>query len=374
MKSGEERRSGSLFIIGITVGVLALTAGPALAALTFSCTIISGDGAVVIDSSSTISIGTSTATGVTIGNGTSTVTFPGSVTVDSRTTSPTYQNPLAVFLTLTPSGDVSNGDTSFAVVGDLDLDGTKNFGDGSTAGEFSININGTGNYGKTYGVQSFIQQYAGTSTALNAVWGWIGLYGGAITNATTFYAAAPTGGGVTPTNLFQYWSDSIAGVATNPYYSWFDSQGVRRVKEDSTFNGVGQAIEALYNPQFTKYTPGAANYERLVLGEWNSNVAEIGTENGGTGSSRALAFITASTTRMTIGSTGNVGIGTSTPSSVLQVVDPTNDSSTIRIGASSKHACLEMGASSGTIGATVYVYFDSNAAIYATTTKPSFCQ
>jgi hypothetical protein len=31
----------------------------------------------VIDSSSTISIGTSTATGITIGNGSSTVSFPG---------------------------------------------------------------------------------------------------------------------------------------------------------------------------------------------------------------------------------------------------------------------------------------------------------
>jgi len=39
-----------------------------------------------------------------------------------------------------------------------------------------------------------------------------------------------------------------------------DSRGVRRVKEDATFNGVGQGIEALYNPQFTRYTPGAANF------------------------------------------------------------------------------------------------------------------
>lgn len=88
------------------------------------------------------------------------------------------------------------------------------------------------------------------------------------------------------------------------------------MKEDNSFNGVGQAIEALYNPQFTKYTPGATNYERLVLGEWNSNVAEIGTQNGGTGSARALAFITASTTRMTISATGNVSISTTTFSSI----------------------------------------------------------
>src|ERR1019366_5612614 len=85
MKSQDERRNAWLLIIGITVGVLALSAGPALAALTFSGTSISGDGAVVIDSSSTISIGTSTATGITIGKSGSTTTFPGSIAVGSCT-------------------------------------------------------------------------------------------------------------------------------------------------------------------------------------------------------------------------------------------------------------------------------------------------
>lgn len=84
-----------------------------------------------------------------------------------------------------------------------------------------------------------------------------------------------------------YYSEDFAGSATNPYYSWFNSQGVRRVKEDSTFDSVGQAIEALYNPLFTKYTPGAANYERIVE-QWESNVAVITTEKGGTGTLRSL--------------------------------------------------------------------------------------
>ena len=73
MQSSPEKHSGWLLIIGIIVGVLALTAGPAFAALTFSGTGITGDGAVVIDSPSTISIGTSTATGINIGSGSSTV-------------------------------------------------------------------------------------------------------------------------------------------------------------------------------------------------------------------------------------------------------------------------------------------------------------
>jgi hypothetical protein len=81
-------------------------------------------------------------------------------------------------------------------------------------------------------------------------------------------------------------------------------------------------------------------HERLTLGEWNGNVAEIGTENSGSGSSRALAFITASTTRMTIGATGNVSIGTTTfsllgtcNSSAEGSMRPVTDSTTSTLGA-----------------------------------------
>jgi hypothetical protein len=183
---------------------------------------------------------------------------------------------------------------------------TENDGSGTVDTMYGIDtdtqINGTGSVGTMYGVSSDLEN-AGT---------------GAVTTAIA------------------YWAGDIAGVASNPYYSWFDSQGVRRVKEDSEIDGIGQAIEALYNDQFTKYTPGAANYERLILGEWNrNNVAEIGTENGGTGQARAMAFITASTTRMTIGATGLVGIGTTTPYSRLEVWGPDTASTTAFLVANS---------------------------------------
>jgi hypothetical protein len=81
MQHSGEKRSSWLLIIGIIVGVLAVTAGPALAALTFNGTNISGDSGVVVDSSSTISIGASSATGVTIGRSSQTTTFPGNVSI-----------------------------------------------------------------------------------------------------------------------------------------------------------------------------------------------------------------------------------------------------------------------------------------------------
>lgn len=51
-------------------------------------------------------------------------------------------------------------------------------------------------------------------------------------------------------------------------------------------------------------------------------------------------------------------------SSTLQLGTPVNASTT---------GCIIMGAASGTIGKPVYVSFDSNAAIMATTTRPSWC-
>src|SRR5665213_3706282 len=86
MKPSGERYASWPLIAGIVLGVLALTAGPALAALTFSGTSISGDGAVVIDSSSTISIGTSTATAIRIGRSGQTVNLPGDLSIIGNAT------------------------------------------------------------------------------------------------------------------------------------------------------------------------------------------------------------------------------------------------------------------------------------------------
>lgn len=94
-------------------------------------------------------------------------------------------------------------------------------------------------------------------------------------------------------NLFvANWVGDMAGSATNIYYFWADSRGVYRIREDNVADGAGnpQAIPALYNPRFTKYTPGAADYERIIQ-QWVGNVATIGTEAGGTGTQRALNLI-----------------------------------------------------------------------------------
>jgi hypothetical protein len=74
----------NISVVGIgAAAILLLLAGVsiAFAALTFSGTSITGDSNSVIDATGTISIGTSTATGITIGRTGVTTTFPGTVAV-----------------------------------------------------------------------------------------------------------------------------------------------------------------------------------------------------------------------------------------------------------------------------------------------------
>ena len=122
MKLSPERRSVWPLIAGIVLVVLALIAHPVFAALTFSGTTISGDSGVVIDSSSTISIGASSSTGITIGRPGITATFPGTVTITGAST--TLQN-LVISGTCTgcgigsfsAGGDLSGSSTSQTVIG-----------------------------------------------------------------------------------------------------------------------------------------------------------------------------------------------------------------------------------------------------------------
>lgn len=99
----------------------------------------------------------------------------------------------------------------------------------------------------------------------------------------------------TMNEVYGLWLNDFGSRATHPYYVWFDSRGVYRIREDNVADGSGnpQAIPALYNPRFTKYTPGAADFERSVE-QWVNNVLQLGAEAGGTGTLRALKLLAAS--------------------------------------------------------------------------------
>ncbi len=108
---------------------------------------------------------------------------------------------------------------------------------------------------------------------------------------TNLYGAWLTFNKDTPTitNAFGVYVQDVTGFATNGYAFWSDSPGVFRIKDDG--------VMAYYNPGFTKYTPGATDFERIVQ-QWATNVAQITTEKGGSGTLRGL----------TIGASGTVPV------------------------------------------------------------------
>lgn len=172
-----------------------------------------------------------------------------------------------------------------------------------------INLGGSGDVESSRALYGITQNF-GTAAVTNLIGTYTGVNNystGHVTNVAGVWIPSVTNHGVID-NLYGLYIADQSGAATNPYAFWYDSPGVYRIK--------GDGVMAYYNPTFTKYTPGATNFERVVQ-QWSGNVAQYGTENQGTGVARALAFITASTTRMTIGATGNVGIGTTTPWATL---------------------------------------------------------
>jgi hypothetical protein len=336
--------SGKAVAIASLALVFVLIAGTAFASLTFNSTAITSDGALTLNP---------TGQPVTV-NGNLTVT--GSCTgcggaPGGSNTQIQFNNNGAFGGSPKLTWDASNGGDVLLSVNAIEMNGANLFGDGDLYGTngFITGNNGVGQ--GLNGVQFTLNTLAGTATqdVLSMTGGGFfnqsylplgrtltqsegiavhvsNLGAGTTTNASGVYAQLDnndggqttngrvidawmygTNGSITDyrgvsitnaidsasiTNLFAFWAGDFAASATNPYYSWFDSRGVRRVKEDPTVDGGnGQAIEALYNPRFTKYTPGATNYERLILGQWNNNVAQIGTEAGGTGTLRSLELL-----------------------------------------------------------------------------------
>ncbi len=110
----------------------------------------------------------------------------------------------------------------------------------------------------------------------------------------------------------------------------------------------GTATSTIRN--YLTYT-SATNYVRSVIG-WSATTSNMifGTENSGAGVARGLEFITASTTRMTIDSNGNIGIGTTTPSAKLAVTGTAGATADVFTIASSTNAKLFTVTSAGNVG------------------------
>jgi hypothetical protein len=215
-------------------------------------------------------------------------------------------------ITLTPSADQTSASVlPFAMHAIFTTTGPQAIAGVEGVGAY-LNHTGTGNVLAFYAVDAEISNMSasGTMTYANAglflvdntsggsITRGVGVYSmGANFGAGTvalyqgFYAERPSnsGGGTFTTNYGFFAATQVGsgGTIANSYPLWFDETGVFNVTTSSAFNSVVQAIPALHNPQFTKFTAGAANYERVAL-QWESNVATLTTEKGGTGTLRAL--------------------------------------------------------------------------------------
>lgn len=130
----------------------------------------------------------------------------------------------------------------------------------------------------------------------------------------------------------------IGGSTLTGYFLWCDSAGVYRIKNDG--------VTAYYNPAFTKYTPDATNHERIVQ-QWSSNVAQIGTEAGGTGTLRPLQLL---------GS--HVRIGGSTAAGELRILEPS--------GSGTNYTALKTQAQAGDITYTLPAADGSSGQVLST--------
>lgn len=155
-----------------------------------------------------------------------------------------------------------------------------------------VNFNTSNTAEKVVGVSAAVHS-SGTVTDLWGMASFNNVNTGTVTAFTEGFHAGPfRGAGTSNAEAAFYAEDYSDSSATNKYYVWLDSRGVYRIREDSTFDSVGQAIATLYNPLFTKYSAGTPNFERCIPGcQWETNVAFIGNEAGGTGVLRDVKFM-----------------------------------------------------------------------------------
>jgi hypothetical protein len=327
-KSGRlsSRRKRIYEIAGLAGLVLLLSAASiAFATLNFNGSSISGDSNIVLDGAGTIAIGTSTATGVTIGRSGITSIFPGAVTIGTSTVAPGAMLTIAAssnILTTLANGNVGIG--TDAPIGTLDV---------APSGSVKFRI----------------------ATSGNAAFGDVDLdyYGGKVTD--------------------EYQLSLVDSQPTIEVYDEDDFSGTIEIESSSSSVGLENSGSALpqQGGQELGTTPDSGLFFHNVSNGAGSNGIFI-VESGNAPIVFGAGGYAAADERMRITNTGKVGIGTSAPSSTLHVLAST--SSTVEVGNSSHTGCLELGSASGTPTSVVYVYFDTKAVMYSTTTKPAFCQ
>jgi hypothetical protein len=165
--------------------------------------------------------------------------------------------------------------------------------------------------------------------------------GGAVIGAT--YSGTNTA----PTNGLLV--EGIVGIGTAS-----PSNGILHLDGSSLYNGI----------HFTHTGSGTGPSDGFLVGPYTSNSNDLILWNFESGN---LRFATSSTERMTIGSTGNVGINTSSPTALLDITNnSTTENEAFKVtndynGASTKYGVYSTVGTSGTAG-RYGVYSSTSAA------------
>jgi hypothetical protein len=121
-----------------------------------------------------------------------------------------------------------------------------------------------------------------------------------------------TGEGVTPTEKMRVSANGNVGIGTATPEAVLDVNGSQVTR--------GDASGFVYFAPKIGTSPFGANYDRFEIRvDPSTQVTLLGNVNGGTGSARALAFLAGTNERMRITAAGDVGIGTTAPTTIFHV-------------------------------------------------------
>jgi hypothetical protein len=323
---------GSLLFVSAVIG-----ASIAFASLTFTGTNITGDSNEVIDATGTISIGSSNAMGMRIGNTSATVSIFGNVGLGLA----------SPFSPLQVAGLPAQSTTSSLV-----LLGSNLISGGNSSGTLLA-----ANPASAFNGDFMNFQVGSSTTFLVNSSGSLTIGTGTPVNGAILTTAAPQFNGLSQ-NILTVLANGNVGIGTST-----PNAGLEICRNCGGAYGSGAALRLSRSDNFIN------SFEFLLSASnepYNSALYIQPSVQSGD-----IIFRTfASNVTLDLTDGGNVGIGTNNPSSTLQVVGA---SSTVTIGTASLPGCLEMGSASGT-AKIIYVTFDANAVMTATTTKPNACK